>query len=366
MTGSLLALAATAHSAYNSRVLRTPTAAGDRIAEAVSVLIPARNEAKNIGACVAAALNSTGLHDLEVIVLDDGSTDQTPELAGQAAHDDPRFRLVRGQEALPAGWLGKNWACHRLAGVARGDVLVFIDADVVVAPDGIANSIALMRAAQLDVICPYPRQVAKGALARIVQPLLQWSWLTLLPLGPAETSPRSSLTAANGQLLIVDASRYARMGGHESVRGEVLEDIALVRNVKAGGGRGGVVDGTEIARCQMYEGSRDLIDGYSKSLWSAFGTPAGSLGVVALLNLMYVAPTLAALTSRSTTTRAWGALGYAAGVAGRAVTAERTGGRIVPDALAHPISILAFSALVAESWRRHRNGTIHWRGRPLP
>ncbi len=366
MTGSLMAVAATAHSAYNARVLRTPSPRSEAVTETISVLIPARNEADNIGACVAAVLKSTGITDLEVIVLNDGSTDRTAELAIQAAHGDPRFQLLDGQEELPDGWLGKAWACNRLAHVARGSVLVFVDADVVVAADGIANSVALMRECDLAVACPYPMQQTTGPLTRIVQPLLQWSWLTLLPLRLAETSKQPSLTAGNGQLLIIDADEYASIGGHESVRDTVLEDVALVRNIKSAGGRGGVVDGTDVARCQMYATSGDLIDGYSKSLWTAFGSPAGSIGAVAMLNLMYVLPPVAALTSRSTATRLWGALGYAAGVTGRAIAAERTGGRTVPDAFAHPVSIMAFSALVGESWRRHRNGTISWRGRGLP
>jgi hypothetical protein len=366
LTGSLLAIGATAHTLYNARVLRTPRSSNNDVAERISILIPARNEANNIGACVAAVLRSTKIADFEVVVLDDGSTDNTAALATAAAQSDPRFRLIHGEQALPDGWLGKNWACERLAKAACGSVLVFIDADVVVAADGIANSVTLMREVGLDVICPYPTQDTDGVLGRLVQPLLQWSWLTLLPLGAAESSQQPSLTAANGQLLIIDSAMYARMGGHESVRGDVLEDIALVRAVKSTGGRGGVVDGTNIARCRMYETAGDLIDGYSKSLWSAFGSPAGSASVVALLNLMYVVPPIAALTSPRASTRTWGAIGYAAGVAGRAVSAERTGGRTLPDVLAHPASIVAFSGLVAESWRRRRNGTATWRGRTLP
>ena len=366
LTGSLLALGATAHTIYNARILRTPRSTGSDVTELVSVLIPARNEAQNIGACVAAVLSSTGLTELEVLVLDDGSTDDTAAVAIDAAHGDPRFRLIRGDQELPEGWLGKNWACARLAETASGSILVFLDADVVVAADGIANSVNLLRDTGLDVVCPYPMQDTDGALGRLVQPLLQWSWLTLLPLGPAESSQQPSLTAANGQLLIVDATTYAHTGGHQSVRDDVLEDIALVRTVKAAGGRGGVVDGTQVARCRMYNSAGELIDGYSKSLWSAFGGPAGSAATVALLNVMYVVPPVAALTTSQTSTRIWGAIGYAAGVAGRVVTAERTGGRTLPDAFAHPASITAFSALVGESWRRHLNGTNSWRGRALP
>jgi hypothetical protein len=241
-----------------------------------------------------------------------------------------------------------------------------MDADVVLDASGLARSIALMRSSELSIVCPYPRQEADGPLERLVQPILQWSWLTLLPLGIAESSPRPELTAGNGQLLIVDRAVYEGIGGHSSVQGEVLEDIALVRAVKAAGGRGGVVDGTTVANCRMYDSPSALVDGYTKSLWSAFGSPAGSVAVVALLNLMYVVPAVAAVAAPRASTRIWGAVGFTAGVTGRLMTARRTGGRALPDTLAHPISISVFTYLVAESWRRHRLGTLSWRGRALP
>jgi hypothetical protein len=198
-----------------------------------------------------------------------------------------------------------------------------------------------------------------------VQPLLQWSWATLLPLGLAESSPRESLVAANGQLLVVDAAVYRRSGGHEAVRGDVLDDVALLRAVKRSGGRGVVVDGTDVATCRMYDDAGSLVEGYTKSLWSAFGSPAGAAAVVAFLSWLYVVPPVAAVAAPTSRARTWGLVGYAAGVTGRALVARRTRGR-VGDAFAHPVSVTAFAALVAESWRRHRAGTTTWRGRALP
>lgn len=366
-SGTLGACLATAHTAYNLTRLRRPARRPPAVAERVSVLVPARDEASRIGSCVTALLASRGLRDAEVVVLDDGSRDGTAEVVRTAADGDPRLHVVDGGGAdPPPGWLGKTWACHRLAELATGQVLVFVDADVVVAPHALAASVALLRQGDLDLVCPYPRQLADGVLPRLVQPLLQWSWATLLPLGLAERSPRESLTAANGQLLAVDADVYRRSGGHEHVRGEVLDDVALLRAVKAAGGRGGVVDGTELASCRMYDDAASLVEGYTKSLWSAFGSPAGAAGVVVLLSWLYVVPVVAALVARDRRTRAWGGAGYSAGVAGRVLVARRTGGRVVPDTAAHPVSVLAFAALVAESWRRRHAGTLAWRGRPLP
>jgi hypothetical protein len=238
-TGTIGAVLATAHTAYNLRVLRVPPADPPIVAERVSVLVPARDEAARIEPCIRALLASEGVRDLEVLVLDDASTDGTADVVRRAAQGDPRLRVIDGSDQpLPSGWLGKTWACARLVETATGTVLLFVDADVVVAPRGVAATVALMRMSGLDLVSPYPRQLADGALPRLVQPLLQWSWLTTLPLRAAESSPRESLAAANGQLLAVDAQRYRSSGGHAIVRGEVLDDIALLRAVKRDGGRG--------------------------------------------------------------------------------------------------------------------------------
>jgi hypothetical protein len=245
-------------------------------------------------------------------------------------------------------------------------VLLFVDADVVLEPHAIAASVALLRTSGLDLVSPYPRQLADGLLPRLVQPLLQWSWATTLPLRLAESSPREALVAANGQLIVVDAAAFARAGGHDAVRGEVLDHVALLRAVKRSGGHGVVVDGSDIATCRMYDDTSSLVEGYTKSLWSAFGSPAGAAAAMALLTCVYVVPPVAALVGPTRSAHRWGAIGYAAAVTGRAMVARRTRGRVVPDSLAHPASVAILGALVAESWRRHRAGTLTWRHRPLP
>jgi hypothetical protein len=168
------------------------------------------------------------------------------------------------------------------------------------------------------------------------------------------------LTAACGQFLIIRRTALERAGGFAAIRNAVLDDLALVRAVKASGGRGGVVDGTDLATCRMYEGWAQLRAGYGKSLWAAFGSPPRAAATWGVLGLAYVLPPLAALRG----SRA-GAVGYLAAVASRVVAARRTGGRAWPDALAHPVSVAVLAYLTGVSHVDRRRGRLRWKDRVL-
>ena len=348
----------TGHTIVNAALLRRPVR-GASTGERVAVLLPLRDEAGRVTPCLESLLGQRGVPRLEIVVLDDGSADGTAELVRAVAGD--KVRLLTGAPLAP-GWLGKPHACRQLAdAVPDAQVLVFLDADVVLEPDAIAGAVTLLRSAGGALLSPYPKIVGAG---RLVQPLLQWSWLTFLPLRAVERSPRPSLAAAGGQWLLADRHGYDRAGGHAAVRADVLEDIGLARAVKRAGGRVVLADGSRLATCRMYRCWRELSDGYAKSLWASFGSPAGAATVVVLLLLLYAAPPLLVL-SGSVTAASWGLSAYAIGVVGRVVAATATGGRAWPDALAQPISIVVFGWLVARSFVLHRRGRLTWRGRPV-
>jgi glycosyl transferase family 2 len=355
-------LALTAHTIVNAALLRRP-APGTATGERVAVLLPVRDEAERVTPCLEALLGQRGVPDLDILVLDDGSSDGTAELVRSLAGD--KVRLLTGAP-LPAGWLGKPHACAQLAGAAAdAGVLVFVDADVILAPDAVAAAVTLLRGAEVTLLSPYPRIAGAG---RLVQPLLQWSWLTFLPLRAMERSPRPSLAAAGGQWLVIDRAGYERAGGHAAVRADVLEDIGLARAVKRAGGRIALADGSGLATCRMYSSWRELTGGYTKSLWASFGSPAGAAAVVVLLLLLYAVPPVAAagfLLAGAPLAAAVSLCAYALGVAGRVVAATATGGRSWPDALAQPVSVVLFGWLVARSFRLRRHGRLTWRGRPV-
>lgn len=364
-SGALLAVGIAALTAVNVRTVRRPSADAPVCAEPVWVLIPARDEADHIEATLDSVLSQTGLPQLSVLVLDDDSSDDTAARVARIAERDSRVRLMRSTTAPPDGWLGKPWACARLADEAGAGVLVFVDADVMLYPHAIRAAIDTLRAGGFALVAPYPLQVAHGAAERLVQPLVTWAWMATVPLAWAESEQRPSMSAANGQMIVVDRDAYDRIGGHRAVAGHVLEDIALMRAVRAGGDRAVTVDGSHLAQCRMYRGTGDVVAGYTKSLWAAFGGAPGSVAGTGLLLLAHVVPPVAMLAARDRRTRAWGAMGYAAGVASRAMVARSTGEPRLPDTLAHPLSIIAFVALSAESWRRHLSGSATWKGRPV-
>ena len=281
------------------------------------------------------------------MVLDDGSTDGTADVVRAVAGDKVRLltgaaagRLARQAVRLPA--TRRRRAGGRRAGLRgrrRG------------ARTGRDRRARSVRWPGSTLLSPYPRITGAG---RLVQPLLQWSWLTFLPLRAMERSPRPSLAAAGGQWLVFDRAGYDRAGGHAAVRGEVLEDIALARAVKRSGGRIALADGSRLATCRMYGSWPALVDGYSKSLWASFGSPAGAAAVVVLLLLLYAVPPalapglVAGGARRPPTCSGWPA-GWSSAAGHRRT---RLAGRA-----AHPASVVVFAWLVARSFRlRHRAG----------
>jgi hypothetical protein len=345
------------HAIINGVLLRRPHSAR-RVEESVAILVPCRNESANIDGLVSSIRNQELIDDLHILFLDDNSSDDTFSRLESARRLDPRITLLSGAE-LPSGWLGKPFACHQLASHTDADVLIFIDADVRLKPTAVASAIATMRSLDLALVSPYPRQIALTWSERLLQPLLQWSWLATLPLRWAERSTRTSLSAANGQFLVVDGTAYRQAGGHAAISGQVLDDIRILQHLKRAGHRGVVIDGSSLATCRMYTSWNELRDGYSKWLWSAFGSPIASVIVAVLLAIAYILPTLAMATG------SWlGLLGYLTAVVSRMVAAVRSGDRLIL-ALFHPVSIALLILLMALSWLGHQRGSLSWKERVL-
>ena len=339
-----IALIITLANVINMRVVGVKGAA--TISESVDVLIPMRDEEDNVEGSLKSALNSELLEASNVYVLDDGSTDQTGELISEF-----KVKKLTGTE-LPAGWLGKVWACHNLSQAGTGKYLVFLDADVRLHPYAIASAITRMNKFGWDFISPYPRQIAGSFLEKLIQPLLQWSWLASVPLRLAEKFPNRSMTIANGQFFVVKRNAYEECGGHAAIPGEVLDDLELARLLVSKGFKGGVADGSAVASCRMYKSNSQLIDGYTKSLWKAFGGRTGTAVAILLLFFTGVSPYLGIGAPASFICLS------------RVLAAIKTRSNPV-YAFLHPISILILLYLITLSSARKSRGTLIWRGRTI-
>jgi chlorobactene glucosyltransferase len=236
----------------------------------VSVLVPARNEARNVRTCVRSLL-AQRYPRLELLVLDDRSEDETRALLDAEQRHDPRLVILAGAEP-PPGWKGKNWACHQLSLAARGDVLLFVDADTeFFDPDAVGAIVGAMEASRADLVSGLPQQ-ALGTLGEtLLVPLFYWSFFSFTPLAAGLVWRRPAFTRAVGQLMAFRAQAYHAIGGHAAIRESVVDDLALARRVARAGLACRILDATGIVRCRMYRSGREAYAGFRKNLFAAFG-----------------------------------------------------------------------------------------------
>ncbi|MFW6224505.1 MAG: glycosyltransferase [Bacteroidota bacterium] len=235
----------------------------------ISILIPVRNEEFNIGKLLIQLVNSS-YSNYEILVYDDHSTDLTGEIVKELGRGYKNIRLINGQK-LPAGWLGKNHACHQLSRKARGDYFLFLDADVMTEPDLISDSISYLRKQQLVLLSIFPKQLMKSFGEKITVPLMNWILTSLLPLPLIKGSANSSLAAANGQFMLFEAANYRKNNWHEAFKNDPVEDINIMRAVKRSRLRGHTLLSNGQVSCRMYNSYEEAINGFSKNMHEFFG-----------------------------------------------------------------------------------------------
>jgi hypothetical protein len=323
--------------------------AGPRPATSVSMLVPVRNEASGLPASVPAML-SQGIDEL--ILLDDESEDGSGPLARSLAAADPRARVVSGRPR-PRGWVGKSWACHQLAAEASGSVLMFCDADVMLADGAAAAVLAEMRHQGADVFSVFPRQLTATLGEHLITPLIDDVLLCFLPFGLL-SAPVPVAATANGSLLVFTRQAYDELGGFAAVRGDIIEDVALARRTRGAGLKLGLVLGGELVMTRMYDGYREACAGMARGLLPVTGGSRSRLILGAGWHLLaYTLPW--ALAARR---RPW-LLPLSLGVAERVLVEMKTGRRAVWQAVLTPLSPLAAAPVIARALRR----TQRWKGR---
>ncbi len=319
---------------------------------ATSLLVPARDEAGRLPAALAGLLAQDAA---EIVVLDDQSSDATAAVVRRAAAADPRVRLVSGMPP-PAGWTGKNWACQQLANAARGDLLAFCDADVLLAPGALNACWAQTCAQRADVFSVFPRQHTVTLGERLLVPLIDDVLLAFLPHHLLRL-PVPSAATANGQLLIFRRAAYDRLGGHAAVAGELNEDLVLARRARGAALRLGLALGGDLVGARMYNGYRESVHGFGKSLRAAHGGHDLALAATAAGHLLaYTLPWLACRRGQTWRTAA------VLGLVQRVLVNAKTGRRAPAEAALVPVTPLAALPVYMIAFRR----TARWKGRPYP
>ena len=231
----------------------------------VSVLVPARNEATTITPCITSLLKQN-YPDIEVIVLNDASTDDTGIQLDALAKSYPCLKVIHASDHLPSGWNGKSYACHRLSEQATGEWLLFTDADTEHTAQSVAQGIAQAIALDAHMLSAFPFQQTLTWSEQISVSFIV-DFLPLLGLDLRALSSNEGVqAAANGQYLLVRASTYRKAGGHAAIYSELLDDFALARHFRANGYKIALVDGKELLQCRMYHNARELWQGFSRSL----------------------------------------------------------------------------------------------------
>jgi hypothetical protein len=356
--------------AFNLRLFgRAPVATGKGL-PSVSVLVPARDEAGVIGRLAAAVLASRGI-DLELVILDDDSRDATAAIVADLAASDRRVRLVRGLP-LPAGWCGKQHACWQLAAAARHDILLFLDADVTLAPDGVARAVAFLEERGVDLASGFPRQETGCLLDWLLLPLIHFVLLGYLPLAIARSDNRPGLAAGCGQLFVTRKEAYRRSGGHAAIRASLHDGIKLPRAYRAAGLSTDLFDAGDIASCRMYATDRDVLRGLGKNATEGIAAPGSIVPFTLLLAGGSILPVIVVASGLATGWRGWPWWAVAASLVAAALAwlpralAVARFGQSISSALAHPVGVAVFLLIQWTALVRRLLGLrTSWRGRSL-
>jgi chlorobactene glucosyltransferase len=367
-------LAVLAAAAFSARGLAVAFGTRDRLVTLepggdlplLSVVVPARNEERQIDVCVRSLLNQR-YPLLEVIVVDDGSTDRTGEILRGLARTDARLRAVRG-EPLPPGWIGKPWALAQGMRRARGSWVLFTDADTCHEPLACASAVRYAIAHRLSFLSLLTTQRFETPAERIVLPSILWMIAFGIGSLDAINDPaRTDIAIFNGQYLLCERDAFEAIGGHDRVRASIAEDYDLARIVKRDGRfRSMLVDANDLVYTRMYRSLREIWDGFGKNLYAGLKNQPLH-GLDACLALAAVSPLPELVLARGLVKRRYKtAIAMAACIAATACVSEAAMRRFrFPrgSGAFFPIGAAAMLAMSLNSAFLHATGRVRWRGR---
>lgn len=255
----------------------------------ISVLVPMRNEARNVQNCIA-MLKNIRYENIEIIIYEDQSTDSTYSLLLQEIGDDTRFQVIRG-EPLKEGWIGKVHACYQLRQHAHGRFLAFIDADVTLHQHALTYAIARAKQYNASLVTGFPKFHYTNWLDKMLIPMMHFIVYFHLPIALANFTKIPATTAANGAFMFFETASYDQIGGHEAVKSSLVEDIHIAQILKRNGHRVLLTNVTDCVHCHMYETSKETWEGFSKNIFVGIGRSIPmALGLTLFYSLLYIVP----------------------------------------------------------------------------
>lgn len=337
-------------------ILERPLRPSDRTSgPLVSVVIPARNEERSIGATVAAMLAQT-YRDLEIVVIDDQSTDRTHEVL--KAFDDPRLTILQGEET-PPGWLGKPWALEQGSRRARGELLLFVDADIHYEPKAVASMVDALEAsgaAMLAVLPHIEMRTLGEQVSMMMLPFIAWAGI---PMWLGNRWNAVGLALGGGVGNFVRRPDYDAIGGHTVLHNAVIDDVGLARQFRARGLRTKHVITDDLISARMYHGLREVVFGFEKNLFAILGSTSSALAMAVAMAWVHLLPFVLALAGRPVSIAI-----VAICTVIRLMIAIRGRYSLLNAVFLHVPMVLVWSYILLQStWMTVRRREIHWRGR---
>ena len=333
--------------------IRTGEKSGEDL---ISVLIPARNEEKNISNCLK-SVTGQDYPKLEILVLDDNSEDNTFREAEAFSKKDPRIKVLKG-EPLPSEFTGKNWACHQLSQSASGKYLLFIDADVILEESVVSSAYQEVKRLNLGLLSVFPTQQMHSLGEWLIVPLMNWLLLTFLPLYLVYSNKSHSLAAANGQFMFFSRPAYDSAGGHYSINSSIVEDMVFVRQLKQKNIPVKTFLGGELVFCRMYNDFNSSFEGFSKNFYPGFGiNPSAFLITLSILTFSFSLPIIMVFIDKIFI------LPLMLIILQRILISSKSGQHIVINLLFHPLQIIMLFLLGINSVIVSKKKNRQWKGR---
>lgn len=324
----------------------------------LSILIPARNEEKNIGNIINDILNQS-FQNFELLIYNDHSNDNTENIIKEFQNRDSRIKLVQSKK-LPEGWLGKNFACHQLSLSASFNYFLFIDADVSLQKNAIESALHTFLKNNLNMLSVFPTQKINSIKTYLVTPLMNWLLLTFLPLKKVFTSVNNAFVAANGQFILIDKNSYNEIGGHDTFKSEVVEDMEIAKAIKRNKKKLLTALGDELIFCNMYSTFKDAFNGFSKNFFTGFKIhPILFSLLLIFIEIVFLSPTIFILFDIKFLSI------IILIIASRIIISYLSKQRIIINVLLHPIQLFILYLLGINSMLVKYLGTGKWKGRRI-